>query len=58
MTNEKQPTTKPVTPKPVCPFCNTAMKAKYFTGYYESFPMWTCKCKKIPGSKKMYGNWA
>ena len=44
--------------KIVCPHCETEMKPEYFTGYYESFPMWTCACKVIPGSRIRAGAYA
>jgi hypothetical protein len=43
---------------PVCPFCKTAMKAYYFQGYYESFPMWECECSEIPGAEETHGAYA
>jgi tRNA(Ile2) C34 agmatinyltransferase TiaS len=33
--------------KPVCPFCLVEMKAIEYKGYYESFPMWECRCDKF-----------
>lgn len=33
--------------KPVCPFCLAEMKAIEYKGYYESFPMWECRCEKF-----------
>lgn len=43
---------------PVCPFCKTEMKAYYFQGYYESFPMWECQCLEIPGAEESPGAYA
>ncbi len=40
---------------PVCPYCKVAMKPRHFRGYYESFYMWECKCKKVPGAKEKSG---
>jgi tRNA(Ile2) C34 agmatinyltransferase TiaS len=33
--------------KPVCPFCLTEMKSIEYKGYYDSFPMWECRCDKF-----------
>ena len=44
--------------KPVCPYCKTEMKPKYFSGYYESFSMWKCLCKRIQRAKVLKGAWA
>ena len=44
--------------KLVCPHCSTEMKPEYFTGYYESFPMWSCGCKIIPESRICAGAYA
>lgn len=33
--------------KPVCPFCLTQMRAIEYKGYYDSFPLWTCRCEKF-----------
>ena len=44
--------------KPVCPFCNTAMVARYFAGYYERFSFWGCDCKVIPDSTVKAGAYA
>lgn len=43
---------------PVCPFCKAEMKAYYFHGYYESFPMWECECEEIPGAKGIAGSYS
>jgi hypothetical protein len=43
---------------PVCPFCKTTMMPKYFSGYYESFPMWECECEEIPGADGISGSYA
>jgi transposase-like protein len=43
---------------PVCPFCKSEMSPIYFHGYYESFPMWECKCEEIPGSEVSRGAYA
>jgi len=44
--------------KPVCPYCKTEMKPRYFQGYYESFSMWKCACKRIQGEKVLAGAYA
>jgi tRNA(Ile2) C34 agmatinyltransferase TiaS len=33
--------------KPICPFCLVEMKAIEYKGYYDSFPMWECRCDKF-----------
>ena len=43
---------------PVCPYCKSTMAPKYFTGYYESFPMWECECHEIPGAEDVSGCYA
>jgi len=43
---------------PVCPSCKAKMRPSYFHGYYESFSMWKCDCKKIPGAKSVRGSYA
>tara|TARA_R110000744_G_scaffold56820_1_gene119728 strand:+ start:1285 stop:1452 length:168 start_codon:yes stop_codon:yes gene_type:complete len=40
---------------PVCPYCKAEMKPVKYEGYYDSFPMWECKCEDIPGSEKEEG---
>ena len=44
--------------KPVCPHCSTEMKPEYFTGYYESFSLWSCSCNIIPKSRIRVGAYA
>jgi hypothetical protein len=44
--------------KPVCPFCNKTMVARYFKGYYERFPLWQCGCEVIPESTIMAGSYS
>jgi len=34
------------------------MRAHYFRGYYESFPMWECACEEIPGAEEVSGAYA
>ena len=53
MNKQKQPVAMPV-----CPFCKSTMTPKYFTGYYESFSMWKCNCKKIPRAEAVFGSYA
>jgi hypothetical protein len=43
---------------PVCPHCKTEMKARYFQGYYDAFPMWECECHEIPGAEEVHGCYA
>ena len=43
---------------PVCPYCKTAMRPQYFSGYYESFPMWECECEEMPGAEETSGSFA
>jgi transposase-like protein len=50
--------TKETIVKPVCPYCKAEMKPKYYTGYYESFSMWACLCKRIQRAKVLKGAWA
>lgn len=40
---------------PVCPYCKVAMRPRHFRGYYESFYMWECDCKKVVGAKEKPG---
>jgi hypothetical protein len=44
--------------KPVCPHCNTEMRARYFVGYYEKFSFWACDCEVIPGSTIEAGSYS
>ena len=43
---------------PTCPFCKTMLRPMYFSGYYESFPMWECECEEIPGAEETSGAFA
>ena len=43
---------------PVCPYCKTAMRPQYFTGYYDSFPCWACECDKLPDAEEVRGAYA
>lgn len=53
MTEKKEPIVMPV-----CPYCKTLLKPKYFTGYYEAWSMWECECEEIPGSEDSLGAYA
>ena len=50
--------TKETIVKPVCPYYKAKMKPRYYTGYYESFSMWACLCKRIQRAKVLKGAWA
>ena len=44
--------------KPVCPMCMAEMKPVNYSGYYESFSFWECKCERFEEAEKQTGAFA
>ena len=45
---------------PECPYCKTKMRRVNFTGYYDKFSFWECKCEEFIGDDVIEGKggWA
>lgn len=44
--------------KPVCPICMAEMKPVNYSGYYEAFSFWECKCERFAEAEKQTGAFA
>jgi len=44
--------------KPVCPICQSEMKAVNYKGYYEAFSFWECKCQSFSEAESQHGAFA
>jgi len=40
---------------PVCPYCQAAMRPRYYEGYYDSFSFWACDCEVLPDATMSAG---